>query len=1010
MVVFIRYILTVYSFYGVILFGGTTGKITGQVFDSESDKILTGANIVVDDTFMGVSSDENGHYVIINLLPGTYTLHVTMVGYRSLLIQGVTVLIDKSTFLNVAMTPEPIQMDELVVVAKKPLIMKDVSASRMDIGSEFIKSLPVTTLNDVIGIQAGIEGLNIRGGARNQTAFLVNGFLFNDERVNNPYTSISLNSIKEIQVQTGGFNAEYGNIRSGLINIITDEGDPERYKGAMTVRYSEPEPKHFGESLYDPSSYFLRPYLDPDVCWVGTASGDWDDHTRQQYPSFEGWNTVSEATMADDDPNNDLTPGAAQHIFKWQHRREGDIILPDYNVDLSFGGPVPIVSSFLGDLRFQLSHFSQQNVFIFPLSRDSYNDEVTNIRLTSDLSSGMRLTLTGLYGLTRSVSPYNWKVTPTGSVLESTYQVANLLNSSSGNAILFMPGNFSPTDIYRKMIGAKVNHMVKPDLFYDMIIQIFQNEYDTYQIRDRDTSRVFNILPDVTMDEAPYGYWGYSITGIDGMRLGGWMNLGRDKSKNRTTLIKFDLTNQTSISHQIKMGLQAVFNDYKIRSYTENPSMNTWNRSMVYNVSPLRTGIYIQDKMEYEGFIANLGVRAEYSSANTHNYVLEEYDTFFEQGSGSLIESEAPSEPAISIFSLSPRLGVSHPITEASKLYFNYGHFQSEPGSSYRFRLQRESNGLVTYIGDPNLGFERTIAYELGYSQEYKNYLIDIAAYYKDVTDQPGWVYYANMGRSVSYYKAANNQYEDIRGLEFTIRKPYGKLITGMLNYTYMVRSYGYFGLLNNFQDPLEQREYLTMNPYQEKPQPLPYIRANIDMMIPPNFGPKLLNNFYPLGEWRINLLASYKTGSFATYNPNSIPGIVDNVQWKDRHYIDARISRGLTIGKVTLRLYADISNLFNMKLLSYAGFSDNFDYLAYVESLNFPWEDGDEMGNDRLGDYRDWDVEYDPLESNPANDPDITNRNEVRKEARSYIDMPNLRSLTFLDPRKVTLGINIDF
>ena len=108
-------------------------------------------------------------------------------------------------------------------------------------------------------------------------------------------------------------------------------------------------------------------------------------------------------------------------------------------------------------------------------------------------------------------------------------------------------------------------------------------------------------------------------------------------------------------------------------------------------------------------------------------------------------------------------------------------------------------------------------------------------------------------------------------------------------------------------------------------------------MTIPPNFGPKLLNNFYPLGEWRINLLASYKTGSFATYNPNSIPGIVDNVQWKDRHYIDARISRGLTIGKVTLRLYADISNLFNMKLLSYAGFSDNFDY-RYFPIMCMAW------------------------------------------------------------------------
>ena len=1010
MVVFLRCIFTFYLFLGGSLFGGTTGKITGQVIDSESNRHLTGANIIIDDTFMGVSSDQDGNYVLINLLPGTYTLRVTMVGYRPLSIQGVTVLIDQSTFLNVALIPEPILMDELVVVAKKPLIMKDISASRMDISSEFITSLPITTLNDVIGIQAGIEGLTIRGGARNQTAFLVNGFLFNDERVNNPYTSISLNSIKELQVQTGGFNAEYGNIRSGLINVITDEGDPKQYGGAITLRYSEPEPKHFGESLYSPSSYFLRPYLDPDVCWVGTANGNWDDYTRQQYPSFEGWNTISAATMADDDPYNDLTPGAAQHIFKWQHRRKGDIILPDYNVDISFGGPVPVISSALGNLRFHLSHFSQENVFIFPLSRDSYNDEVTNLKLTSDLSSRLKLTLTGLYGLTRSVSPYNWKVTPTGSVLESTYQVADLVNSSSGNAILFMPGNFSPTNIYRKMIGAKINHMVKPSLFYDMIIQIFQNEYDTYQIRDRDTSRVYNILPDVSMDEAPYGYWGYSITGIDGMRLGGWMNLGRDKSINKTTMIKFDLTNQINIRHQIKTGLQVVFNDYKIRSYTENPSMNTWNRSMIYDVSPLRTGIYIQDKMEYEGFIANLGIRAEYTSANTHNYILEDYDTFFEQGFGNLIENEAPSDASTAIFSLSPRLGVSHPITETSKLYFNYGHFQSEPGSSYRFRLQRESNGLVTHIGNPNLGFEQTIAYELGYSQEYKNYLIDVAAYYKDVTDQPGWVYYANMGRSVSYYKAANNQYEDIRGLEVTIRKPYGKLITGMVNYTYMVRSYGYFGLLNNFQDPLEQREYLSLNPYQEKPQPLPYMRANINMMVPNNFGPRLLNNFYPLAEWKINLLASYKTGSFATYNPYSIPGVVDNVQWKDRYYIDARISRGLTLEKVKLELFVDISNLLNMKLLSYAGFSDNFDYLAYVESLNFPWEDGAEMGSDRLGDYREWNVDYDRLEPNPTNDPTIATRNKVRKETKSYIDMPNLRSLTFLDPRKVTLGIKINF
>ena len=130
MIVFLRCIFTFYLFLGGSLFGGTTGKITGQVIDSESNRHLTGANIIIDDTFMGVSSDQDGNYVLINLLPGTYTLRVTMVGYRPLSIQGVTVLIDQSTFLNVALIPEPILMDELVVVAKKPLIMKDIAARR----------------------------------------------------------------------------------------------------------------------------------------------------------------------------------------------------------------------------------------------------------------------------------------------------------------------------------------------------------------------------------------------------------------------------------------------------------------------------------------------------------------------------------------------------------------------------------------------------------------------------------------------------------------------------------------------------------------------------------------------------------------------------------------------------------------------------------------------------------------------------------------------------------------
>ncbi|HJL75462.1 MAG TPA: TonB-dependent receptor [Candidatus Marinimicrobia bacterium] len=980
------------------------------MLDAQSGKPLEGVNIVLLDHELGTITDKLGLFSIINVEPGQYSVQASMIGYAIIRMTHVDVIMNQTTVIKLFLKQKSIQLDEVLVEAKKLLVIHDVSSSRMDYSNKDITVLPVATISEAIGLQAGVQGLSIRGGGRNQTALIMNGFLLNDERSNNPYASLSLNSIKEIQVQTGGFNAEYGNIRSGIINIITDDGSYNKISGAITIRNSPPAQKHFGESVYSASSYFLRPFLDDDVCWVGTTNGNWDSNTIRQYPSFEGWNSISEMTFADDDPSNDVTPQSLQQIFKWQHRRNGIITKPDYTVDFTVGGPVPALYERLGKLRFHFSYYSRQNVFIFPLSRDSYYDEITNLKLTSTLSNSIKLTLMGLHGKIQSTSPYNWKTTPTGYVLESSFSVADLVNSSSGDAILFMPGFFSPTDIYRSMFGMKLNHMMNPGLFYDFTLQYFQNEYNTFQIEQRDTSKIYEVFPGYFADEAPYGYWGYSVTGNNGMIMGGWMNLGRDKSVNSTAILKFDLTNQINMRNQLKTGLQLIFNTYNVKSFTENPSMNTWNRSLEYKVSPMRAGLYLQDKLEYEGFIANMGLRLDYLDANTVHYVLDDFDEFYEQGSGHAIESGAPTEETKSVLKLSPRLGISHPITETSKLYFNYGHFQSEPSSSYRFRLQRESNGLVTNMGNPNMVFEQTIAYELGYSQSWMDYLFNLAAYYKDVTNEPNWVYYANMGRSVSYYKAMNNEYEDIRGFEITISKKTGKWFTGFINYTYMVRSYGHFGLTKYFQDPQEQQEYLQLNPYQERPQPLPYWRGNIQLITPQNFGPMVFGIFRPIGGWKLNILGTYNTGSFATYNPNSTPGIVDNIQWKDRYNIDFRLNKSIIMKSLNAGIFIDVNNVLNTKFLSYAGFSDYYDYLDYIESLNFPWEEGVEHGNDRVGEYRDWDVKYDPLEHNLDNEPDIAARNADRKRTKSYIDMPNIKAFTFLNPIKITFGFTIHF
>ena len=110
-----------------------------------------------------------------------------------------------------------------------------------------------------------------------------------------------------------------------------------------------------------------------------------------------------------------------------------------------------------------------------------------------------------------------------------------------------------------------------------------------------------------------------------------------------------------------------------------------------------------------------------YILVNNEKFLNNEYDDYFKQGNGHDIEENVPSAISKPVHAISPRLGISHPITDKSKLYFNYGHFYSEPSSSYRFRLQRESNGLVTHIGDPGMEFEKTIAYETGYSSNVRD-------------------------------------------------------------------------------------------------------------------------------------------------------------------------------------------------------------------------------------------------------------------------------------------------
>jgi outer membrane receptor protein involved in Fe transport len=226
-------------FFSTLLFA-QSGKITGTVTDSKTGEALIGVNVVVEGSVLGAATDLEGYYVILNVPPGKKTLKISYIGYTSQSVTNVSVNIDQTTVINVALSSQSIETQEVVVTAAViPIVQQDVSASRANITAEEIANLPTVSVDRVISTQAGVKstdgGFEVRGGNARETAFVVNGITLRDERDNNPYTAISVTSIENLQVTTGGFSAEYGDLRSGIINVVTKEGRRDKY----TYRTSE---------------------------------------------------------------------------------------------------------------------------------------------------------------------------------------------------------------------------------------------------------------------------------------------------------------------------------------------------------------------------------------------------------------------------------------------------------------------------------------------------------------------------------------------------------------------------------------------------------------------------------------------------------------------------------------------------------------------------------------------------------------------------------------------------
>ncbi len=1017
-----------------------TGKISGTVTDSQTGDALIGANVLIQGTSAGAAADIEGHYVILNISPGTYTLKFSMVGYTAYLVRNVVVNIDQTTNIDAKLTSESIQQKEVVVVAQQPIVQKDVSASRINISAAEVENLPVNSVSQVVELQAGIEpGLVIRGQGSDQTGFVLNGMTLRDERNNTPFTGISYTSIDQIQVQTGGFTAEYGNIRAGLVNVTTKEGSRDKYYFSFIGRYRPAGPKHFGPSPNDPNSYWLRPYLDPQVAMLGTnaintATGQpyWDAATQREYPSFEGWIAVANKTLQDNNPNNDLTPLAAQKLFLWQHRRQLDIRLPDYDMDMSFGGPVPFISRDLGNLRFFASYRQTQNEYVIPLSRNGMNDYTGQLKLTSDVGEGKKLMVQGMYSWVYGTNNNN---AGTPGLFNSTSDFGGTSVGSTGpfsevsyiDARMFAPDYWAPSDVNYFMYGGKFSHVINPKTYYDITVQAFGSRYYTGPGAPRNTDSVFLFGNNFYVDEAPFGYSDLPVSGVgSGLRMGVGFSNSRDSSRVTSYNLRGDFTSQVDDHNEFKMGVEFHYTDNNVHYGSIDNYLPSGRSRSIWHTYPTRGAIYFQDKLEFEGMVANLGVRAEYSNPGGTWYDLSNPYSYALSSSGSLDTVMMTS--VIKQFDISPRLGISFPITDNSKLYFNYGHYREIPVPQDLYLVRRFiDNNAVTLMSNPNMPLQKTVAYELGFEQNlFDMFLVRLAGYYNDITLQARQVTYISRDNKVNYSVYEPDNYSDTRGFELTLEKNRGEWIQGFVNYTYMVSTSGNFGFGTYYQNPAEQARYeaTTTSYYQEIPVPQPYARISLNIISPPDFGPKLAG-FNILGDWMVNLVGNWQSGYYFSWaNGGTIPGVVNNVQWNSYWNFNMRVSRRFSFSGIDLEFFADINNLFNFKYMSPGGFVTANDYLDYMRSLHLPKASFDnypknpdgtpnigysnstdpsyfEFGSDRPGDYRTGAYHaWDPKADQATKDQWLKNK--------SYIDMPDQTFLTFLNPRDIYWGFKV--
>lgn len=758
------------------------GIISGTITEAGTNEPLIGANVIIDGTTQGAASNIDGEFQIMNVRPGTYTLIIRYVGYQSQRIEDVLVQADLRTTINVELETASFEGEEVVFRAQRDAVTRDRTSSESRVSRAELDALPVQELGDVLNLQAGVTqsssgAIHIRGGRASEVAYIVDGIRVTDDFDRSLGVRVENNSIEELQVVSGAYNAEFGQAMSGIVNISTRSGS-NNFRGNFRVwggDYFSPDATLYPGAANDFSE--VRPYnqynfeiglsgpiIEDKLTFFVSGRRYSSDGWFYGYDAYTPWGPLLPTTDRFGRPVYEGVP-VSDPVNRYGDRIDGDLpwitIVNQGQIDAGETETIRYIDSGLRDST------------MVPMQTFESISGQGNLQWNA--LSQLRFNLIGNYAVENGDAfdgRYTSKLVPGG-----------IPTFRRNNYYVNLRTTYTPSD----RTYVTVNNAMRYNTFSR---QLFD---------DLNDPRYFNYS---RVAELPPSYQ----PGQNGQ----FNKLGTDNGvlerSGRTFINKAEITSQINPVHLIKAGIEFQMDFIEFDSYslievtdrvtplpaTDNlgiPERGSRNREY-FERNPYLISAFVQDRIELQNLIINAGLRFEYFQPNAQIPADPEDPDLFR------LPEDRPSSfwtDASPKFQLSPRLGIAYPISQSGVVHFSYGYFLQMPEYSLMFNgdqiVMPQTSGIYGPYGNPDLNPQQTIQYELGLQQElFPGSVLEISGFYRDIRD---WISSGPTNVTaldgVRYGTWINRDYANVKGVTAALTQRLGDRTNLTVDYTFSI-------------------------------------------------------------------------------------------------------------------------------------------------------------------------------------------------------------------------------